>query len=126
MGTHLKAETLKRIALKAIDAVAMPLPPEGRGDTLRSVLDQARSDILDTVRTEAEEYLQSILREQTDYDIRLQLVKDRLLSAAPAHNPLGRPWPMQSNGDLWKSYWESLVARGPRSVATKWVKGHAK
>lgn len=126
MGTHLKAETLKRKALKALDAVPKPLPELGRGDTVRAILNKSPSYLPDNVRAEAELYLRAIDREQSDDEERIQQVKERLMSAAPAHNPLGRPWPMQTNGDLWKCYWESLVALGPRSVATVWVKGHEK
>ena len=40
-------------------------------------------------------------------------------------NPCKRPWSLQTDGDLWQLYWEGLLARGPRTIAIRKVKGHA-
>ena len=39
--------------------------------------------------------------------------------------PLKRPWQIQSDGDLWRIFWETLQARGPYSIRVTKVKGHA-
>ena len=44
----------------------------------------------------------------------------------PTKNPMGKPWGLQPDGDLWKLVWEGLLTRGPRSITWQKVKGHAK
>ena len=39
-------------------------------------------------------------------------------------NPMGKPWAMQTDGDLWIIFWEAILIRGPDSSAFTWVKGH--
>ncbi len=39
---------------------------------------------------------------------------------------LKKHWELQSDGDLWAKYWETLRERGWRSVKISKVKGHAK
>ena len=33
---------------------------------------------------------------------------------------------MVQNGDLWQAFLDAATARGPTTLAVKWVKGHAK
>lgn len=44
----------------------------------------------------------------------------------PLRNPMGKPWGLQADGDLWKLMWEALLTRGPHAVTWVKVKGHAK
>ena len=40
-------------------------------------------------------------------------------------NPMGKPWGMQADGDLWEIFWGAILTRGPDTCAFTWVKGHA-
>ena len=40
-------------------------------------------------------------------------------------NPMGKPWAMQTDGDLWQIFWGAVLTRGPGSCAFTWIKGHA-
>ena len=40
-------------------------------------------------------------------------------------NPCGKPWGMQTDGDLWEQFWTALHLRGPGTVCFTKVKGHA-
>lgn len=33
----------------------------------------------------------------------------------PRRNPMGKPWGLQPDGDLWKLVWEGLLTRGPKT-----------
>lgn len=34
----------------------------------------------------------------------------------PMKNPMGKPWGLQKDGDLWKIMWEGLLTRGPHTI----------
>ena len=36
-----------------------------------------------------------------------------------------KPWPLQRDGDLWRIFWNLLLAKGPHAVRFSKVKGHA-
>ena len=43
----------------------------------------------------------------------------------PSRNPFGKPWGLQTDGDLWKDMWEATLIRGPAAHCITKVKGHA-
>ena len=43
----------------------------------------------------------------------------------PKKNPFGRPWGLQTDGDLWQTLWEATLIRGPSAHCLTKVKGHA-
>ena len=43
----------------------------------------------------------------------------------PSRNPFGKPWGLQTDGDLWKDMWEATLIRGPKAHCITKVKGHA-
>ena len=49
---------------------------------------------------------------------------NQILKLCKKGKRLKKPW-LQSDGDLWKRFHESLVAKGPHSFRATWVKGHA-
>ena len=40
-------------------------------------------------------------------------------------NPFGKPWALQTDGDLWELAWEAILERGATSQQLRKVKGHA-
>ena len=51
-----------------------------------------------------------------------QLVNDPESVWWPRKNPMGKPWSLQPDGDLWKILWDGLLTRGPESVTWQKVK----
>ena len=43
----------------------------------------------------------------------------------PSRNPFGKPWGLQTDGDLWKNMWDATLIRGPKAHCITKVKGHA-
>ena len=43
----------------------------------------------------------------------------------PKRNPFGKPWGLQTDGDLWQLMWEATLVRGPDAHCITKVKGHA-
>ena len=39
--------------------------------------------------------------------------------------PMGKPWGLQTDSDLWEIMWEGLLMRGQQIVTWEKVKGHA-
>ena len=40
-------------------------------------------------------------------------------------NPFGKPWSVQTDGDLWELAWEAIIKRGAANQKLRKVKGHA-
>ena len=40
-------------------------------------------------------------------------------------NPIGKPWGMQADGDLWEQVWQAILKRGAANQQIRKVKGHA-
>ena len=124
MAMHLKATRLKKIATAAIESTRIPERNYRRGDQRRQAL--AKIDPTGVDLSEAKQYINTAEKQENEEREAEENTMRKLRSLAPSDNPLGKPWPMQQNGDLWQSFWHGLVERGPDSVKTKWVKGHAK
>ena len=43
----------------------------------------------------------------------------------PSRNLFGKPWGLQTDGDLWKNMWNATLIRGPKAHFITNVKGHA-
>jgi hypothetical protein len=46
-------------------------------------------------------------------------------SIAHTRNPFGKPWGLQTDGDLWEQAWNAVRMRGAGSQTLRKVKGHA-
>ena len=40
-------------------------------------------------------------------------------------NPFGKPWGLQTDGDLWEQAWIAVLKRGAQNQKMRKVKGHA-
>lgn len=61
---------------------------------------------------------------------KLQQAAREWLGATQLHwlspkNPIGKPWGLQTDGDLWKHMWQAHLIRHPNTHALVKVKGHA-